>query len=543
MKNGFRQSMAWLHTYSGLLVGWVLFLVFAAGTAAYYRSEITLWMQPELHHAAGQALAPAEHARIAQRATDWLARHAAGSPRWFITLPSEREPTLRVLWLKPPGERSGGGRRARFDEALLDPATGERLGRVRDTRGGEFFYRLHFDLHYMPPIWARWIVGFCAMFMLVAIVSGIVTHKRIFKDFFTFRPRKGQRSWLDAHNATAVLALPYHLMITYTGLLTLMFLYMPWAPSIAYPQGGQAAYAAEALGGRGGGNVQPSGQSAPLPDIARLVAQGQQRWQGAVGRVVVNHPGDAAATITVSRRTGQDMRLRAPSLRFDANGTLTDTVGEQPGPGVLTADVAEGLHAARFASPLLRLLFFFSGLTGCAMVATGLLLWAVKERPAHLKRLKQGQRGSWSLRLVDGLNLAAVAGLLVAMPAYFWINRLLPLGLAERAQMEIHGFFAVWGLCALLGLARPTRGMWRAQLIAAGTLLAGVPLLNAATGGAHWGVSIPAGLWPVAGFDALCLLLGLGLLAAARHLRRRAAQDQTAPTRPGNTRDAALPQT
>ena len=25
MKNGFRQSMAWLHTWSGLLVGWVLF--------------------------------------------------------------------------------------------------------------------------------------------------------------------------------------------------------------------------------------------------------------------------------------------------------------------------------------------------------------------------------------------------------------------------------------------------------------------------------------------------------------------------------------
>ena len=41
MKNGFRQSMAWLHTWSGLLVGWVLFLVFAAGMAAYWRPEIT----------------------------------------------------------------------------------------------------------------------------------------------------------------------------------------------------------------------------------------------------------------------------------------------------------------------------------------------------------------------------------------------------------------------------------------------------------------------------------------------------------------------
>ena len=57
----------------------------------------------------------------------------------------------------------------------------------------------------------------------------------------------------------------------------------------------------------------------------------------------------------------------------------------------------------------------------------------------------------------------------------------------------------------------------------AGALLALIPLLNAATGGAHWGQSIPAGLWRVAGFDAVCLLLGLGLWAAVRWLRQREA--------------------
>ncbi|MFP3787432.1 PepSY-associated TM helix domain-containing protein, partial [Burkholderia sp. SIMBA_024] len=77
-------------------------------------------------------------------------------------------------------------------------------------------YRLHFDLHYLPVVCARYIVRCCAMFMLVPIISGIITHKKIFKDFFTFRPGKGQRSWLDFHNASAVLALPYHAMITYT---------------------------------------------------------------------------------------------------------------------------------------------------------------------------------------------------------------------------------------------------------------------------------------------------------------------------------------
>ena len=44
MKEGFRQSMAWLHTWAGLLVCWILFLVFVAGTASYFRDEISLWM-------------------------------------------------------------------------------------------------------------------------------------------------------------------------------------------------------------------------------------------------------------------------------------------------------------------------------------------------------------------------------------------------------------------------------------------------------------------------------------------------------------------
>ena len=42
MKESFRQSMAWLHTWSGLLVCWILFLVFTAGTASYFRDEISL---------------------------------------------------------------------------------------------------------------------------------------------------------------------------------------------------------------------------------------------------------------------------------------------------------------------------------------------------------------------------------------------------------------------------------------------------------------------------------------------------------------------
>lgn len=101
----------------------------------------------------------------------------------------------------------------------------------------------------MPRVWGRWIVGIATMFMFVAILSGVITHKKIFTDFFTFRPKKGQRSWLDAHNATAVLALPFHLVITFSGLVLLMFMLMPWGIQAIYG-GDTNAYFAEVRGAR-----------------------------------------------------------------------------------------------------------------------------------------------------------------------------------------------------------------------------------------------------------------------------------------------------
>ncbi|WP_442905267.1 PepSY-associated TM helix domain-containing protein [Janthinobacterium sp. CG3] len=49
-------------------------------------------------------------------------------------------------------------------------------------------------MHYRPAIWPRWIVGLCAMFMLVSIASGVITHKRIFKRLSTFR--RASLAWL-----------------------------------------------------------------------------------------------------------------------------------------------------------------------------------------------------------------------------------------------------------------------------------------------------------------------------------------------------------
>lgn len=42
-----RQRMAWLHTWVGLLFGWLAFSVFVTGALSVYAPEISRWMKPE----------------------------------------------------------------------------------------------------------------------------------------------------------------------------------------------------------------------------------------------------------------------------------------------------------------------------------------------------------------------------------------------------------------------------------------------------------------------------------------------------------------
>ncbi|WP_338664467.1 PepSY-associated TM helix domain-containing protein [Pararoseomonas sp. SCSIO 73927] len=508
MKTGFRQSMAWLHTWSGLLAGWILFAVFLTGTASYFRPEITAWMRPEAYRAGPP---PAS----AQPMVDALARMAPGG--FTLMLPDGRDGMASAYW-----REAGAGRRG-FREAVLDPATGK-VVQGRETRGGEFFFRLHFQLHYMSPLWGRWIVSFCAMMMLVAIISGIVTHKRIFADFFTFRPRKGQRSWIDAHAAVATLALPYHAMITFTGLVTLMLMLMPWGTQLAYP--GDARGFSNEVFGRAA-PARPSGRAAPLVAVDPLLAEASRIWGGApASRITVSLPGDAAARVELLRGPAGRLSYQRDALVFDgATGAPIAREG-MTGGAAATHGTMYGLHLGRFAGPALRALFFLSALAGTAMVGTGLILWAVKERQAAAK----AGRAGLGLRLVEVLNLATVAGLPAAMAAFFWLNRLLPAGMAGRAEWEVNGFFLAWGALLLHATLRlGGRRGWVEQLALGGLLGLGLPVLNALTGPWHLGVTLPAAEWRLAGLDLVVAALGALLAGAALHLARRSGQPARKP--------------
>ncbi|MPT16548.1 MAG: PepSY domain-containing protein [Pseudomonas sp.] len=512
----FRQANAWLHTWTGLLLGWLLYAIFLTGTLSFFQEEISYWMKPELHTAGPRD----DSARLALAQ---LEKHAPDAAQWNVSLPGPRNAALQIQWFEP-GERIGKGGGQRL---TLDTSSGEPV-QVRETRGGSFLYRFHFELYAMPREVARWIVGIATMLMLVAIVSGVITHKKIFKDFFTFRPAKGQRSWLDAHNVTAVLALPFHFMITYSGLLLLMFMLMPWGVESAY-QGDRQAFFSEAGGRGGGGRGAPTDaprqpvKPAQMTDLAPLLAHAQQRWPQGIASLSISAPNTERAVVELRQRGGDSLleRGNGERLRFNGvTGAAMNAPKATPTPAASAVyNVFTSLHLIRFAGPPLRWMFFLSGLLGTAMIATGLVLWVVKRLPER-KKLSGTPFGH---RLVEMLNVGCIAGLPVAIAAYFWANRLLPAGLEQRADWEIRGFFIAWALCLLHPLLRSHKRAWLEQTSLAALLFGGLPFFALLQPSSSLITTVSQGHWLLAGMD-LALLASAALLALATwHIARHQA--------------------
>ena len=72
------------------------------------------------------------------------------------------------------------------------------------------------------------------------------------------------------------------------------------------------------------------------------------------------------------------------------------------------------LHFIQFEHWPLRWIYFVLGLSGCAMIATGYVYWLEARR-----RRPRGQ-GVPGMRLVAGLTVGAVTGILIATPGLFY---------------------------------------------------------------------------------------------------------------------------
>jgi len=542
MLSSFRLVMSWVHTWFGLVLGFVLMVVFFFGSLSVFDREIDRWAIPETRYepqvmpSFDRVLRPIFERIEPDEAELAAARARVGKlePRLplmnWSAYTTHRDPVLALYAEFAVRNNPDDADDHVHGHVTIDPRTGASLPHDRLKIGSEFFYPMHYSLHLQWLGLGYWIVALAALVMLVALVSGVVMHKKLFREFFTFRARANrQRSTLDLHNLTGVVALPFHFMFALTGLIIFAGIYFPVSETTLKP----LAEKHERIEANAKGLPHDrAGVKAPLASVDAMVTEAKRRWAardmaGEVGFLWLNHVGDRNGTVSIYRAGSDQVALVGQAVHFEAS---TGRVLHEEPPPTPVASVNEfltGLHLQHFEHWLLRWLYVFGGLSGCVCIATGLLFFVGKRKQKHAA---QGIRGA---RWVDALAVTSVTGPVIAALAILVANRCLPTEIGGRDVWEAGAFWAVWVLAFLHAALRsgPVQQAhiapaWREQCYAIAVLAIAALALNWSTTGEHLGVTISRGYWPVAGVDLALVVAATLAFTTARKLHRRETAKQ-----------------
>jgi len=466
MKETFRKSMRWLHNWASLVFGWLLFFIFLTGTLGYFDTEIDRWMMPEL---------PMKNEKLNEKqmsviALKHLNTYAQDSTRWEIYLPNAREDMLYIKWydLKNKDATSFKPPHGKVVEYIkyIDPNTKEIVD-VRETGGGQLLYKMHYLLHYVSTTTGRIIVGFATMVMLIALLTGVIVHINIFKDYFTFKQDGSAKSWLNGHLVTGVVALPFHLMITYSGLVFFIFFYMPLIPLSNYGKEMRMmikdAFPSQKA-------IKVTNIKAPLIDIAPIVNDAKKEF-GYLKTITIINPNDKSMEVQVKREYTTLLRANHfDKLYYDGNTgeRIEKPLIEKPSANTFRS-IMTGLHTGLFADNFFRWIYFTLGILGTYMIASGLVLWTKK---------RQNQKEQNSYRFVDSMNAGTIVGLCSGIAAYFIANRVVPIDINDRIAYEANSLFLVWLVMIIIALFSNNKNRWQIQFFIASILFLLIPFLN-----------------------------------------------------------------
>lgn len=508
--------MTWLHTWAGITFCWVLYIMFVTGTVGYFDNEIDHWMQPDIpiqkNVSLEQSLATAQA---------YLEKEVPEATNWNIRPVGGREGhQLGVFWQGLPPEE---GEEQESGSASLDAATGLKINdSMRDTGGGQTLYRMHYLLHYIDRDIIYRIIGVITFLMFIGLISGVIIHRKIFTDFFTFRANKKSRATLDLHNLLSVSSLPFQIMITYSGLI---FMVVTWMPLIGVGSYGFDVQKFQQASSQliKQETIERSGNAAPVVNLTTIVPRIEMEADGAsINLITVQQPGDENAIVYVNLNKGLQNRIGS-RIGFDAvTGEFLGDKSVEMNPAVSFALTTIELHEGIFAGTYLRWLYFIAGIVGSAMIATGAIYWVQKRAvKASTEKLGRGHR------FVENMNIGTIVGFVVAVGVYFIANRLLPLGMENRADWEVHCMYLTWLACLIHPIFRPKLQAWIEQCTLGGIVFASIPIINALTTSLHLGKTIPDGNWAAAGVDLVAITTAVAFFITAFVLKGKKIQVQS----------------
>ncbi|ARD22602.1 PepSY-associated TM helix domain-containing protein [Shewanella japonica] len=521
-----------LHSWVGIITGILLFIIaFTGAVAVFAKPELTVWANNAIRgpiESTSAQLAEKVHQHAAEVGPEYL-------EEVHIQLPdAKNSATVRLIYeghfIDENGKEEHKGVVYELDPNTLkitNKTDMESFFSLIKLNMATFIAHFHADLHLGRPI-GLILTGLLGLTLMVSIATGIVIHRKILAQLFTFRLSKSFSLALnDGHKVMSVWAVLFHSMIAFTGaflgLATVILV-----PAAAYVSfNGDQEKLIETFTA-----IKPPimAEVAATTKLATILqASEQQRPDLTFNRVAIMGYGDKNALVYLFGTGGE--QLGGETLIYQ--GSNAEYINTQANFGRLEGitgkilDAMFPLHFGNFGGVFIKAIWAILGLSTALIPISGIMLWIERgmnaKHPAHSRetyiRFNKLLIGSCA-----GLVLATV----VLFPTQLIVNKWYP-GI-DATSLLFYVFFITWFLACCLPFVMSAKKAMQCLTLTTSWLLILIMPMDAILTNSHLLNVFVTGHYVSVGVDLVLCILGIALLLMYQKLNSTLSLNETYQT-------------
>ncbi|MCW8880569.1 MAG: PepSY domain-containing protein, partial [Kangiellaceae bacterium] len=343
------------HTWLGLTVGAVMYLICLSGAVVVFFEEFERWEQPNV-----EEYSQYSHQQITAAINEFTQRVDKIPESIYVVLPTEAVPRIHI---SADGKEWFVSQDGKLSEPVKEGWT-------------HMLKELHVQLH-LPQTFGIIVVGSLGAMLCGLIISGLLAHPRIFKDAFTFRIGGSKRlEQADIHNRLSVWGTPFYFMIGLTGAFIGLVGVLIAVVAPAHFNGDRNAVVDSVYGGD--------------PIIERKAES--INYQKAFDELTKINP-DAMPIYLVAQHLNTEKQfleiaatlpnrlIYSEMYRFHSDGSFINYQGLSDGPvGRQVAYSVYRLHFGHFDNGWVKILYAILGLALTVISATGINIWLARRK-------------------------------------------------------------------------------------------------------------------------------------------------------------------
>lgn len=382
------KALLSLHSWSGIVLGMLLYAVIFTGTVAVVADEIGEWSNSNYP----------QKLLIKTDVNETVNRLAENTPQEYLDEISVYEnDRQQLVYFFHTHKQNPSGDMDEFGIQYKINANGETISQQEgfgsdlfeqeDTYAlSRFLVSIHTELH-IPSPWGLILTGILGLAMLIASVSGFMMHRHLFTDMFAIRKqRDGKSLKRDSHTVAGTWSIPFAILLAFTGS------FFSFSASFGLPAMGIVAFGGdqEALmytlvGEQQNKSEEPMDSS----NVNLMLSDAIKRQSSIPSFVSISHFGTESASLLAFFMPNEG-KVGFEQLVYNAtNGDFIEhkpLVGTVPSAGSVILSLIYPIHFGTFAGLFSKIIWVALGIAACYVTITGLQLYAHRNEKANSSR-------------------------------------------------------------------------------------------------------------------------------------------------------------